>query len=131
MRPVLFSLLLAVAGGPISSQEAAPRPAVVAVEAATRDLAETSDFNGRLDANRRVALVARVSGVIEEIGFAPGATITEGQTLFVIERDLYEATVREAEGALRAAPGAARSRARRTRPSGRTGRAGSGRAGKA
>jgi len=103
MRLVLFSLLLAVAGGPISSQEAAPRPAVVAVEATTRDLAETSDFNGRLDANRRVALVARVSGVIEEIGFAPGATVAEGQTLFVIEDDLYEASAREAQGALRAA----------------------------
>ena len=103
IRLVLFSVLLAVAGGPISSQEGAPPPAVVAVEAVTRDLADTSDFNGRLDANRRVALVARVSGVVEEIGFAPGATITEGQTLFVIERDLYEATVREAQGALRAA----------------------------
>ena len=103
IRLVLFSVLLAVAGGPIFSQEGAPPPAVVAVEAVTRDLAETSDFNGRLDANRRVTLVARVSGVVEEIGFAPGATITEGQTLFVIERDLYEATVREAQGALRAA----------------------------
>jgi len=86
-----------------SSQETAPRPAVVAVEATTRQLAETSDFNGRLDANRRVALAARVSGVIEEIGFAPGARVTKGQTLFVIDSDLYEAAAREAEGALSAA----------------------------
>ncbi|MFO7759731.1 MAG: efflux RND transporter periplasmic adaptor subunit [Roseovarius sp.] len=100
---VLFSVFLTVAGGPISSQESAPRPAVVAVEAATRDLAETSDFNGRLDANRKVELFARVSGVIEEIGFEPGATVAEGQTLFAIEGDLYEASTREAQGALRAA----------------------------
>jgi pyruvate/2-oxoglutarate dehydrogenase complex dihydrolipoamide acyltransferase (E2) component len=47
-----------------------------------------------------------VSGVIEEIGFAPGATVAEGQTLFVIEDDLYEASAREAQGALRAAEAA-------------------------
>jgi membrane fusion protein (multidrug efflux system) len=76
---------------------------VIAVEAETRELAETSDFNGRLDANGRVALVARVSGVVERIGFEPGARVTQDQTLFVIERDLFDAAVREAEGALRAA----------------------------
>lgn len=103
LRPLLFSMIIVSGVSALSAQEAAPRPAVVAVEAVTRDLAETTDFNGRLDANRRVALIARVSGVVEEIGFAPGATITEGQTLFVIERDLYEATMREAQGALRAA----------------------------
>lgn len=103
IRLILLSVTLATGGGGLSAQDAEPRPAVVAVEATTRDLAETSDFNGRLDANRRVALAARVSGVIEKIGFTPGARVTEGQTLFVIESDLYAATAREAEGALRAA----------------------------
>lgn len=103
IRTLLLSVAVASLGSAVISQEGAPPAAVVAVEAMTRDLAETSDFNGRLDANRRVALVARVSGVIEEIGFAPGVEVTQGQTLFVIERDLYEAAAREAEGALRAA----------------------------
>jgi membrane fusion protein (multidrug efflux system) len=102
-RTVLFSLIAATSANPTLSQDAAPRPAVVAVAAATRDLAETSDFNGRLDANRRVALVARVSGMIEEIGFEPGARVSQDQSLFVIESDLYEAAAREAEGALGAA----------------------------
>ncbi|WP_297769463.1 efflux RND transporter periplasmic adaptor subunit [uncultured Roseovarius sp.] len=96
-------MIVTSGAGIVSAQEAAPPPAVVAVEATTLDLAETSDFNGRLDANRRVALVARVSGVIESIGFAPGAEVTQDQTLFVIESDLYEAAEREAEGALGAA----------------------------
>jgi membrane fusion protein (multidrug efflux system) len=103
IRALLLGILLASGAGAVSAQSTAPRPAVIAVEAETRELAETSDFNGRLDANRRVALVARVSGVIERIGFAPGARVTQGQTLFVIERDLFDAAVREAEGALRAA----------------------------
>jgi len=103
IRLLFFGLILACGAGAVSAQDATPRPAVIAVEAATRELSETSDFNGRLDANRRVALVARVSGVIERIGFEPGARVTQGQTLFVIERDLFDAAVREAEGALRAA----------------------------
>ncbi|SEM40835.1 membrane fusion protein, multidrug efflux system [Roseovarius tolerans] len=103
IRTLLLSVAVASLGSALISQEGAPPAAVVAVEAMTRDLAETSDFNGRLDANRRVALVARVSGVIEEIGFAPGAEVIQDQTLFVIERDLYEAAAREAEGALGAA----------------------------
>ncbi len=102
-RTILFPMIVTSGAGIVSAQEAAPPPAVVAVEATTLDLAETSDFNGRLDANRRVALVARVSGVIESIGFAPGAEVTQDQTLFVIESDLYEAAEREAEGALGAA----------------------------
>src|SRR6056297_784624 len=102
-RTLVFLVLVASGGTAVYSQESAPRPAVVAVEVTTRDLAETSDFNGRLDANRRVDLVARVSGVIREIGFAPGAIVEQGQPLFVIESDLYDAAMREAEGALRAA----------------------------
>jgi len=102
-RTLVFLVLVASGGTAVYSQESAPRPAVVAVEATTLDLAETSDFNGRLDANRRVALVARVSGVIQSIGFAPGTEVAQDQALFVIESDLYDAAAREAEGALRAA----------------------------
>src|SRR6056297_2078699 len=99
-RTLVFLVLVASGGTAVYSQESAPRPAVVAVEATTLDLAETSDFNGRLDANRRVA---RVSGVIQSIGFAPGTEVAQDQALFVIESDLYDAAAREAEGALRAA----------------------------
>src|SRR6056297_524268 len=103
IRTLLLSGAVAALGSAVISQEGAPPAAVVAVEVTTRDLAETSDFNGRLDANRRVDLVARVSGVIREIGFAPGAIVEQDQPLFVIESDLYDAAMREAEGALRAA----------------------------
>lgn len=102
-RTILLVLGLSITATVISAQDAAPRPAVVAVEAAIVDLAETSSFNGRLDANGRVALVARVSGLVEEIGFVPGARVEAGQWLYRIERDLYEAAAREAEGALQAA----------------------------
>jgi len=95
--------MLVFTGTMIMAQQGAPRPAVVAVPAEIRELAETESFNGRLDANRRVALTARVAGVLEEVGFAPGAWVEAGQRLFAIERALFEAALREAEGALRGA----------------------------
>lgn len=102
IRLVFFAIIPLTSGAALA-QDASTRPAVVAVEATNRTIAEASDFNGRMDANRRVSLVARVAGAMEEIGFAPGDQVAEGQTLFVIEKELYEASVREAEGALRAA----------------------------
>jgi len=103
LRAVLICIITSFGAGALLAQDGGPRPAVVAVEATVQNLVETSDFNGRLDANSRVALMARVSGQIEEIGFVAGARAEAGQVLYRIEGDLYEAAVREAEGALRAA----------------------------
>ncbi|SHM16273.1 membrane fusion protein, multidrug efflux system [Roseovarius litoreus] len=103
IRTLFVTAAFVFFGSAVISQDNPPPAAVVAVEVTTRNLAEVSDFNGRLDANRRVALVARVSGVIENIGFVPGAIVEQDQPLFVIESDLYDAAMREAEGALRAA----------------------------
>jgi len=65
-RPLVVFVITACFTGVAAGQESAPPATVVAVEAKIRDLAETSDFNGRLDANRRVALVARVPGVTDD-----------------------------------------------------------------
>lgn len=104
---LIWAALLAAAA---QAQEAPP-PAVVAVPAEVMELTSSGRYNGRLDADRRVGLVARVSGTLEEIGFAPGDMVEEGQLLFRIERDLFAAAVKEAEGALRSAE-AARDRAK-------------------
>jgi membrane fusion protein (multidrug efflux system) len=105
--PAVFGLLaLAIAAslpaGPGRAQSA-PLPAVVVAPAAKTELNSTTRFNGRLDADRRVAIAARVSGTLEEVNFAPGDRVAEGDLLYRIEQGLYAASVREAEGALRAA----------------------------
>jgi multidrug efflux pump subunit AcrA (membrane-fusion protein) len=87
---------------PVLAQNAPP-PAVTVAPAARMELAATTRFNGRLDADRRVAISARVSGTLEEVTFAPGDLVEEGAVLYRIEQGLYAAAVREAEGALRAA----------------------------
>lgn len=81
-------------------------PAVVAVPAELRELAEETSFNGRLDADQRVAIVARVGGTVQEVGFRFGETVAEGQVLFRIDPRPFEALVQEAQGALRAAQAA-------------------------
>ena len=83
--------------------QGAPPPAVTVAPAARVELAATARFNGRLDADRRVAIAARVSGTLQEVTFAPGDVVAEGDVLYRIEQGLYAAAVREAEGALRAA----------------------------
>ncbi|MGC9418783.1 MAG: efflux RND transporter periplasmic adaptor subunit [Rhodovulum sp.] len=102
-------LVLLLGSGAHAQQGTAP--AVIAVPAERIELKETASFNGRLDADRRVALIARVSGTLEELGFAPGDRVEQGQLLFRIEQALYATAVKEAEGALRAAE-AARDRVR-------------------
>ncbi|MRH22796.1 efflux RND transporter periplasmic adaptor subunit [Rhodovulum strictum] len=102
--------MVALSAGALQAQDA-PAPAVVAVPAEILDLAETASFNGRLDADRRVVLVARVGGTLEEIGFSAGDRVEEGQLLFRIEQALYATAVKEAEGA-RLGAEAARDRAR-------------------
>lgn len=100
------AMLAALAAAVPVAQAAAqggPPPAVTVAPAARVELAATARFNGRLDADRRVQIVARVSGTLEEVTFAPGAVVAEGELIYRIEQGLYAAAVREAEGALRAA----------------------------
>lgn len=103
MKSLFPALLICAVTASATPAQEAPRPAVVAVGAATIDLAQTVSFNGRLDAAAHVALVARVGGIVEDIGFAPGDRVAEGDLLFRIAPDLLVAAVREAEGALKAA----------------------------
>jgi membrane fusion protein, multidrug efflux system len=99
----LLSVLFALALSLPAAAQTPPAPAVVVTPAARMELAATSRFNGRLDADRRVAVAARVSGTLEEVTFRPGDTVEEGAVLYRVEQGLYAAAVREAEGALRAA----------------------------
>jgi membrane fusion protein (multidrug efflux system) len=96
-------LALAVAPGPAAAQEGAPRPAVTVAPAEMVDLAQSVTLTGRLEADSRVGLRARVSGFLQEITFDPGDMVEAGDVLFRIEPDTYAAAVQEAEGALAAA----------------------------
>lgn len=109
VRPAVAIALLMLAGlaarslPPAGAQTAEPKPAVL-VEPATREAVDRSaTFTGRVDAINRVAVRARVPGFVEAIGFSEGARVAEGDILFHIEPDAYEAAVTRIEGQVKSA----------------------------
>lgn len=90
----------------VSFAQDAPPPAVVSALAEERDLDITVTYNGRLDADSRVSLVAQVSGTLQEVLFEPGDRVDAGQLLFRIDPSLFAAAVAEASGALQSAEAA-------------------------
>lgn len=86
-----------VASAQTAGQAAVPVTTVpVRLEAVARSLTST----GRVEAIDKVDLLARVEGYLEAIEFEDGATVAEGARLYRIERDLFEAAVKQAEGLL-------------------------------
>jgi multidrug efflux system membrane fusion protein len=107
IRPGLMAAVLTAAlalsacdgSGSGSAPPPAPKVATVAQPkpvTATRYLYET----GTAKAVNRVDLVARVSGYLKSIDYKDGAETKAGQRLFLIEPELYEAQVAQAEASL-------------------------------
>ncbi|MDR2351045.1 MAG: efflux RND transporter periplasmic adaptor subunit [Deltaproteobacteria bacterium] len=85
----------------------APRPQMPTMTARVTlfEIKETEVKNsyetvGRLEPNLRVDLAARVSGILLEKSFKEGARVKEGDVLFAIEADQYEAALDAAKGGL-------------------------------
>ncbi len=57
-------------------------------------------FTGRTEATTRVEVRARVAGRLDEVLFTEGDFVEEGDNLFVIEKDTYEAALAQARAQL-------------------------------
>ncbi|SKA12985.1 membrane fusion protein, multidrug efflux system [Enhydrobacter aerosaccus] len=75
------------------AQQGAAPPAVLVQSAELKPLSEQTEFIGRAVAVDKVNLVARVKGVLGPRLFKDGDDVKEGQLLFTIERDPYQAAV--------------------------------------
>jgi membrane fusion protein (multidrug efflux system) len=95
---VLFCALSASA----SAQQADSGTAVPVgtVEAHRAAVAQALTFVGRVEAIARVEVRARVTGYLEEVLFSDGQMVKEGDLLYRIERDSFQAAVKQAEGSL-------------------------------
>ncbi|MEX3759537.1 efflux RND transporter periplasmic adaptor subunit [Paraburkholderia phenoliruptrix] len=71
--------------------ENAPLPQVSVVRPEPHEVREQLDLMGSVAPSATVTLVARVQGVLKDIGFADGAHVKQGQVLFRIEPDTYRA----------------------------------------
>lgn len=72
---------------------AAPPPAVGVAQVVLREVTPAMEFVGRVEAIDSVDLIARVNGFLLAREFAEGAKVKEGQLLFRIEREPFEARV--------------------------------------
>ncbi len=78
-------------------------PAVGVIEVGEQKVNPFFEFVGKIRAAETVALRARVTGFLEERSFQEGGVVEQGQVLFKIEPQQYQATLAQAEAELAAA----------------------------
>jgi len=92
---LLAIIMLACAGGvsAAQAQQGAPPPAVLVQAAELKPLGARSEFIGRVAAVDKVDLRARVKGYLGPRKFTDGDPVKQGQVVFTIEPDTYQAAV--------------------------------------
>ncbi|MEJ0007075.1 MAG: efflux RND transporter periplasmic adaptor subunit [Steroidobacteraceae bacterium] len=72
-------------------------PAVSVATVLSRQISDSDEFTGRLEAVERVEIRPRVSGYIASVNFNQGREVTKGEVLFVIDPRPYEAELKQAQ----------------------------------
>ncbi|QBE66965.1 efflux RND transporter periplasmic adaptor subunit [Pseudoduganella lutea] len=118
-RPALAKIVMALAAAGVAvtlagcddangkaAEAAAPAaggPPISAALVIERQITETQEFSGRLEAIDHVDIRSRVSGFITEVNFKPGSEVKKGDVLFVIDPRPYQAEADRAEAAANSA----------------------------
>src|SRR6516164_11166070 len=97
------SALLILSGVLAEAQQAAPPPAVLVQPAELRSMTKQAEFVGRAEALEKVDLRARVQGFLGRRLFKDGDDVKEGQVVFTIEREPFDAAVDQRKAQLAAA----------------------------
>jgi RND family efflux transporter MFP subunit len=74
----------------------APVPKVTTTPVVEQETTDYDEYTGQTEASESVEVRARVFGYLKSIEFKDGDFVKEGQTLFTIEPDEYEATYNQA-----------------------------------
>jgi membrane fusion protein (multidrug efflux system) len=98
----IFCLISGMSSGWAQQPTAIP---VGTVSAELRPITKTTEFVGRVEAMERVEIRARVTGFLQDILFKEGDLVKQGDVLYRIERDSFDAAVQQARGALLEAQG--------------------------
>ena len=108
-RYALSGLLLFVTACAQQQPTAAPPPPpkVTVSQPVSREVTEWEEYTGRLEAVESVEVRARVNGYLQSIHFKNGATVKQGDLLFVIDPRPYQAQLDQAVSQVTLAPHAA------------------------
>jgi len=90
-------------GKPAENPGAAGGPPISAATVLEKQVTETQEFSGRLEAIEQVQIRPRVGGYITAINFKPGSVVKKGEVLFVIDPRPFQAEANRAEAAAVAA----------------------------
>jgi membrane fusion protein (multidrug efflux system) len=100
LRRLALSSLGILLISPVMAQVSPGPPAVGVVAAEYKSITESDEFNGRIQAQQRVDLVARVTAFLDEQLFADGAQVKKGELLYRLERAPFEADVEAKQAAI-------------------------------
>jgi membrane fusion protein (multidrug efflux system) len=75
-------------------------PAVGVVRVERRQITESEEFIGRIQAVGRVSLVARVTAFLDKRNFVEGSEVKKGDLLYVLEQAPFQAEVNSAQAAV-------------------------------
>jgi membrane fusion protein (multidrug efflux system) len=100
-RAIYTTFVIFVLGIPaVAQQQPSTTISVGVAKAERKPVAKAGDYVGRVEPLSRVEIRARITGYLEEVLFKEGDLIKEGAPLYRIEKGLFQAQVRQAEGAL-------------------------------
>lgn len=77
-----------------------PPPKVTVSQPLNREVVEWEEYTGRLEAVESVEVRARVNGYLQSIHFKNGATVKQGDLLFVVDPRPYQAELERAKAEL-------------------------------
>jgi len=97
---MILSLLLTFGCSPKNEFKAPPPPGVTVQLPEQKTVTVFASFPGRLVAHDDIDIRARVKGFLKSIDFKDGQLVKEGDLLFTIEPEQYEAAVNSAEAKL-------------------------------
>jgi len=103
MRRTLFAfawLPIALVAACREAPPPPPAPQVTVAAVVGRDVTDWDEFTGRFEAVNTVDIRPRISGYVQRVTFAEGATVQQNDILFVIDARPYEAEVARAEAEL-------------------------------
>jgi membrane fusion protein, multidrug efflux system len=84
---------------PVLAQQTAAVP-VSTLAAERKPVSRATEFVGRVEAIARVEIRARITGFLRDVLFKEGDLVNEGDILYRIEPDSFQAAVQQAQGAL-------------------------------